>query len=310
MSIRTVALALVLVCAASLDAEARGGSAAATDVFAFGGSARIDALAAGVALPGDGSALIRNPAALADVRCLTMAADYRDWYLDTFAGHAGASIPAPWGRGTLAAGVVRLSEGKVRDLDLDHLAYGESFDNGSLGLIVGYGQTLPWWDDVDAGLSGLFLTRTLLDQTASGFGMGGGLAAGLWRDALRLGASFRYVGDVSGDIEGISGVSPWSVTGGASVTIDPFLHPNAGATVTADVVKERNVDAGGRAGLEIVLAGAVSLRVGYDSTVEDAPVRYGIGVRGGAVDVGFVYSDHEALGSTSGFSIAFRAGSR
>lgn len=306
---RIAALVLTLACAASPGAAARDAGTVATDVFAFGGSARIDALAAGVALPGEGDALIRNPAALADATGPTVALDYRDWYLDTFAVHAGLSTPAPWGRGTLAVGLVRLDEGEVRDLDYLHLAYGDAFDNGSLGLAVGYGQTLPWWDGVDAGISGLFLTRTLLDQSASGFGVGGGLAAGLWGDALRLGGSFRYIGDVSGDIEGISNVSPWNVAGGASVRIDRFVHPSASATVTADVVKQRNIDAGGRAGLEVVLADAISLRVGYDSMVEDVPVRYGIGVRGGSVDVDLVYADHEALGSTTGFSVTLRFGS-
>lgn len=306
--IRTAALALSLACALPHAAAGDAGTVA-TDVFAFGGSTRIAALAAGVALPGDGGALIRNPAALADVSNPTVALDYRDWYLDTFAAHAGLSVPAPWGRGTLAVSLVRLDEGEVRDIDYQHLTYGSTFDNGSLGVAVGYGQTLPWWDGLDAGLSALLLSRTLLSQTASGFGVGGGLAAGLWGDALRLGGSFRYIGDVSGDIEGISNVSPWNVTGGASVRIGRFVHPAASATITADVVRERNDDAGGRAGLEVVLADAFSLRVGYDSMVEDAPVRYGIGVRAGSVAVDFVYADHEALGSTTGLSVTLRVGS-
>jgi hypothetical protein len=280
----------------------------ATDVFEFGGSSRAGALAAGVALAGGGDALIRNPAALADVERTTVALDYRDWYLDTYGVHAGLSTPAPWG-GSFAASVVRLDEGEVRDIDYLDLEYGATFDNGSLGVAVGYGRTLPWWDRVDAGLSALFLSRTLLSQTASGFGLGGGLAAGLWGDALRLGGSFRYIGDVEGDIEGISNVSPWNVTGGASVRVDRFVHPGTSATITADVVKERNVDAGGRVGLEVLFARAFALRVGYDSMVEDAPVRFGVGVRGGRADVDFVYADHEALGSTTGFSVTVRLGS-
>ncbi len=35
---------------------------------------------------------------------------------------------------------------------------------------------------------------------------------------------------------------------------------------------------------------------------------YGIGVGGGSVGVDFVYSDHEALGSTTGFPVTFRTG--
>jgi hypothetical protein len=298
-------MAVAIVCALPSGAAADAGTVA-TDVFEFGGSARIGALAAGVALPGGGDALIRNPAALADVARTTVALDYRDWYLDTSGMHAGLSMRAPWGHGAFAASLVRLDEGEVRDLDYVDLEYGAVFDNGSLGVAVGYGQTIPGLDRVDAGVSALFVSRTLLSQTASGVGLGGGLAAGLWGDALRLGGSFRYIGDVSGDIEGISNVSPWNVTGGVSVRIGRFVHPGASATVAADIVKERNFDAGGRAGLEVLLADAISLRVGYDSTVEDAPVRYGVGVRGGPVDVDFVYADHEALGSTTGFSVTLR----
>jgi hypothetical protein len=306
---RAAAIAMILTCAVPVVAGADGVGTVAADVFAFGGSARIDALAAGVALPGSADALIRNPAALADASGTTVAVDYRNWYLDTYAAHAGVTTPAFWGRGALGVGVVRLSEGEVRDLDYQHLAYGEAFDNGSLGIAVGYGAPLPVLERVDAGLSALFLTRTLLSQTASGLGVGGGLAAGLWDDALRLGGSFRHIGDVEGDIEGISNVSPWSVTAGACVTIDRFVHPGASATVTADVVKERNVDAGGRVGLEVEIAEALALRVGYDSMVEDAPVRFGLGMRGGRADVGLVYTHHEALGSTAGLSVTLSLGS-
>lgn len=312
--LRSALVALALIVVAGPEALASDPGTVATDVFAYGGSARVGALAAGVALPGRGDALIRNPAALADVARTTVALDYRDWYLDTFGVHAGVSTPVPWGGGSLGVSLVRLDEGEVRDVEYAGVGYpsfeyGATFDNGSLGVAVGYGRTLPWWDGVDAGLSALYLSRTLLSQTANGFGLGGGLAAGLWSDALRLGGSFRYIGNVSGDIEGISNVSPWNVAAGASVRIDRFLHPGASATITADVVKERNIDAGGRVGIEVLFADTIALRAGYDSMVDDAPVRYGMGIREGRIDVDFVYADHEALGSTTGFSVTLRLGS-
>lgn len=307
--LRSITLTVTFAAVAALGARADDPGTVATDVFVFGRSARYEALAAGVALPGDAGALLRNPATLADIDRLTLIADYRDWYLDTSLAHAEVALPAPWGCGALAAAGVRLSEGSVRDLDLVHGAYGETYDNASLGLALGYGQTLPWWGDVDAGLSGLLLSRTLLGQSASGLGVGGGLAAGVWDDALRLGCSFRYIGNLSGEIEGISNVSPWNVTAGATVRIDRFLHPAVGATVSADAVRRRNADTRGRFGLEVIVMDAVSLRVGYDSLVDEASMRYGIGVRAGAIDVDLVFCDHDALGTTGGLAVSFRLGS-
>lgn len=306
--IRIVVLAVALIAIVPPRAGAGDPGTVATDVFVFGRSARCEALAAGVALPGDAGSLVRNPAGLADAEHVTLVADYRDWYIDTSFGHAGVLFPAPWRRGTFAASVVRMSEGRVRDLDLAHGTYGDAYDNGSLGVLVGYGQTLPWWGDVDAGLSGLFMTRTLLDQTASGFGVGGGAAAGLWDDAVRAGLSFRYIGDVTGDVDGVSHVSPWSVTWGITLRAEEFLPPAVEVALSADMVKERNADVGRRAGFEITVFDALSLRVGYDPIVEDAPIRYGIGVKGGPFELDLVTTDHEALGWASGLSLTFRAG--
>lgn len=278
----------------------------AIDVFAFGNSARFDALAAGVSLPGDASSLVRNPATLEDIDRTVIAVNYQDWYVDTWVGHAGFASPGPWLDGAFGVDLVYFSEGETEDVDPLTGSSTGSYENGHLGLAAGYGFALPWARTVDAGFSVQVSNRTLLGESAGSFAVGGGLAAGVWDDALRIGLSARNLGTGVSFADGSPDPAPWCVSGGLSVAVPGVLPESVELVLCADLVKTRAANVGYTIGAEVSVFDAFWVRAGYDDTVSDARMRYGLGACVGLLEIDYAYVNHEVLGSASSVSVTWR----
>lgn len=282
----------------------------AYDVFALGRSARSDALVAGVSLPGDAGSLQRNPATLEDIDRMIVSAGYQSWYVDTWFGRAGYVSPCPWLDGAFGVDVVYFSEGEAEDVDPVTGGGTGSFKNGNLGLSAGYGFALPWAKSVDVGLSMQVSRHTLLDESATSFTVGGGLAAGVWDDALRVGLSASGLGTGVRFDDGATDPSAWNVSGGVSFVAPGMLPEGLELTICSDVVKTKAIDVGYNVGGELSVYDVLWVRAGYDDTIDDAHMHYGLGVRAGLLEIDYAYVDHEALGSSNNISIAWSPESR
>lgn len=295
-----IAAAAVVFLAGSPAAGAEPGTTA-SDVFSFARSARLDVLGVGTALPGDVTALARNPAALAGVEELTAAVHYQDWYVDTYVSRASVAGNGPIGNGCFAVDVVYFSEGEVRDLDAGSGTYTDTYSNHQLGVMAGYGTSLPWAGNVDVGGAVQLTNRCLLDESASAVGASGGLAVRWFENALRAGVSIR---NVSTRTElGDGDPACWSLAGGVSCRVERNDSRSVGAVACLDVIKMRDLDVGATVGGEIEIGGHVVLRLGYDGTTDDAPWRYGIGVATGRWRLDYALLDHDALGTASSISL-------
>ncbi len=276
----------------------------APNLFAFWGSARLGALAAGVAIEGDAGTVTLNPATLASVDRVIVSADYLDWYLDTYAAHVGVVVGPLGADGALGVDLAYVSEGEVTDFDPLTGEYGESFENSRVGITVGYGFSLPRADRVDVGMSLSFSSHRLLDKTAAGLSVGGGTTFKLVEDVLQAGLSFRDVGTREAFTDSRPDPPPWTVAAGLCLLTPQDVWDDVALVACCDIVKSNNTDAALAFGLEVTLFDVLSLRMGRDQGTGDAPMRFGLGISLSGFQVDYAYATHEALGQTSGISIS------
>lgn len=303
-SLKLMIIACLFAVQATAGAEQFGSKT--LDALSFPASARLDAMAAGVALPGDGSSLLRNPATLADTKHLRTTMHFRDWYGDTHVTRVGLAADAPGG--SLGLDLIYMSEGEVQDLDTATWAFGDTYQNGHFAIVFGYAFVTGKGENIDLGLSIEYLRRTLLGESGGRFGLSTGAAVGLWEDALRLGVNLTGVSTDMDLGEDLDDEVPVRLVGGCSLEGATVAGLELPYVLCAEAVQVEDLDLGFRAGTELWVVGPLCLRAGYDSTTEDSPLRFGLGAHVGQYDLDVAYAAHDVLGSTYSFSVSYYLG--
>jgi hypothetical protein len=273
----------------------------ATDLFAFCRPARLEATSVGVAVTGDITSLARNPGTLASVEGAAVGVHYQDRFVGTSASRAGMVFGSPWGGGVLAFDVVAMSEGTVRDLNPIAGTFGQTYDNGHVGVMLGYGRSLGRFE---LGGAVSFARRSINGLDGDSQGLSLGAAVPLGESGLRAGLAVRdFATGVSYFGEAYDPPST-TLVAGLSFEQSPGYRP-VQFVLSVDVEAILKVGVYASAGAEVVLADVLALRAGYASDTDEAPWRYGAGFRLGRFSFDIAYLNHDSLGTISTVSLAY-----
>lgn len=297
-TVLTVLAIGMLSCTADADV-----GAVAPDLFSLSRTARLSALAAGLALEGDAGTMELNPASLAGTPQTLVSAGYGDWYLDTHSIRLDAVLSPLGENGALGIALVYFSEGEVEDFNPLTGEYESRFENSQMGAMVGYGMRMPRIEWLSVGLSADMVSRRLLGETGGALGLSGGLTADLPGGMVRAGLSFRGVASQSGFQEQADEPAARTWASGLCIASPEDVWKGLDALVCCDVVKERESGARVAFGGEVTILDVLVLRAGHDAASEDAPMRYGMGLRISGFRLDYTYADHQALGATNSISL-------
>lgn len=216
------------------------------------------------AVANDLNAQSANPGGLGQLSAREAGFSHAELHLETRLDSLGYAHPLGPSRGTLAAGLLRLSHGAIAERDASGRVTG-SFQPSDTALQVGWGGRLA-----GAGLVGVnlkYLESRLADATARGFALDlgflrGGKGAWTWGAAVQnLGNGLRYAERTE--------PLPLALAGGAAVKV-------GGALLISGELRARPRSGGFSAGvgMEYGLLPNFALRGGYRSTT---PTAFGTG---------------------------------
>jgi len=259
-------------CVERSGAEDRGGYAGV--FLRLGLGARAKAMGGtSVGYPVDGYSAYYNPAGLGSLRSREALLSYRSLSLDREFQFAGFAAPMPPMAG-MALGWIHAGTNDIdgRDFTGRHT---QMYSDSQNGFMFGFGLKLS--ERCNIGVGGTYLRETLVDITATGFGVNLGV---LFKpaDYLSLGFAARDLGaHYSWNSESLyergsttTDNFPAVFTGGACLKISRF-----DLAVLLDIVKNSKSKTGIRLGAEKSVKDVIDLRAGFD----DGDLTAGLGVR-------------------------------
>ncbi|MFC1477024.1 hypothetical protein ACFL6L_01000 [candidate division KSB1 bacterium] len=273
LRIRKILIIFILFCIIPLNsyAEDRGGYAGV--FLRLGLGARAKAL--GGAYVGnsiDGYSGYYNPAGLGSLQNREVYFSYRSMSLDRTFRYVGVALPMPPMAG-MSVGWIHAGTENIdgRDFSGNHT---KMYTDSQNGFLFGFGLQLP--GEVNIGVGGTYLRETLLDVTATGFGINLGI---LYRPLpyLSLGAAARdirahYAWNTESLYERGSSINddfPEVYTFGTALTVNKY-----NTEILCDLYKNSKSETGVRFGIENTLLSNIDIRAGID----DGDFTAGVGI--------------------------------
>ncbi|MBI5622136.1 MAG: tetratricopeptide repeat protein [Elusimicrobia bacterium] len=178
------------------------------------------------------------------------------------------------------------------------------FDLTDLAVSAGYGRRLAW--GLSGGLAYKFIRETADTSSADGHAADLGLLfeSGLY-PGLRLGAALQNLGP-SVSYGGTSSELPLNVRWGASYA---FTYAGLRNVLSVDGLKSRGDRFRAAAGVEVLAAGTLALRLGFNGRVDAGPgVTAGLGLRLAGLMADYAFVPYGSLGNAHRASVTWRWG--
>ncbi len=253
------------------------------------------------ALAAGAGALHYNPAGLASTERQQAAFMHNQYFQGITQEYLSYASPKGWG-----ADFTSLNFGGISETTL---ANPSGAGLGKVGMLdtalgLGFGGKLAGGLFVGAGVK--LVRESIAGNSVSGFMFDGGL---LWNvsgaDGLALGVAVRNLGP---DVKTQGGKEPLPAGVSAGVAYALKMR-GVKSTISMDVQQNRGEGLGGRLGYEMLLGGAVPLRVGYNTLTDDgAGVSAGIGYIQGNLGFDYAYAPFKTLGAAHRLSVTYRWG--
>lgn len=253
------------------------------------------------ALACNSSALAYNPAGLARGGRSEATFMHNQYFQDITQDYLSYASPHKWG-----AAVNYLNFGGIREATLSNpsgTGLGEVGLN-DMAFSFGYGANIG---DISAGAGLKFVRESIAGIAGQGFMLDAGV---LWivpgTGGLKLGAVVQNVGpDIK--FQSTKEPLPLAMRAGAAYRVSLYSQKT---TLALDVQKVRAEAVTFRLGAEVLIAGVVPLRAGYNTQNDDGPgISAGTGYATKTVNFDYAYVPFKTLGASHRFSVTFRWGS-
>ena len=269
----------------------------------LGHSARATAMGTAlVAVEGDESDLLWNPAGLAGIPSVHLSLSHDSWLEDVIQENLLLAIPLSK-RDTLALGSTYVNYGKIDGYDSTGLPTA-SYQPNRISTALGWGGWI--FDRFAVGLDARGFLQNIGGSSFSTFFAGAGV---LWSptSSLRVGLSYSDFG---------IGRSPYSNTGAARVGFSwmGLRSKDASTLLAASMVMPPYGVYRLQLGVEEALGGLLFLRAGYQFDLVDNQIpglqffSSGVGFRLGDLDLDYAFLPIGELGASHRVSLGFRFG--
>jgi len=265
-----------------------------------------------VGVDADVSALASNPAGLALLEYRTLTVSYADWLTD--ASHNFAAYAVPWGKGTVAFGLIYFDQGNIPITDMDGILAGGRADASDMTLIVGYSYPakLPLLGKTTLGINGKMMLQTLAEEHFNYTMFDVGLLKPL-SDKLAFGLTFRNVNPGNylesdednpdkHEAEEFRAGLGWAAVDGENFDLNLGLDALAYLPFAGNGLR---FNVGG----ETIFYDLLALRAGYRVNAEQGEFGAGFGVFVGDVRLDYAYVDYSQIDATHRFSGTMTFGS-
>ncbi|MCX5792512.1 MAG: PorV/PorQ family protein [Elusimicrobia bacterium] len=255
-------------------------------------------------------ALNLNPAALGRTRYSELAFTYNSWLEDISMQQIAYAQPLS-NKSVLAASLSLLEMNSFSGYD-NSGGYVGAVDAGDMAVSLNYAKRISGtWDDLRFGVfmgGGVKYAREVLDNFSA--------------DTLLFDAGFLSISQLSGGVLGL-GVSAQSLGGGfkfnsvkdngpsvlragASWTLPAWGDP---LTLAVDLKKPNDDKTTCSAGLEYVVNGLISGRLGYAGGADlGSGVRFGMGFKLKVIQVDYAMAKYGEFGYTHKFGVSYKFG--
>ncbi len=263
-----------------------------------------------VGLADDINTFSLNPAGLALLEHKTISANFAQWLVES--SHNFASFGIPWGRGTVAFGLLYFDQGSVRKADntgffLTNNSRASAYD---FSFVTGYAHPvkLPLFGKSYLGINGRIFLQSLGDKNFNSIHLDIG-ALKFLTNSLSLGGSITNIGtDMNETFSAVGSTGATDLApitgrlglGWKALTGERFDLNLAGDLLMYKPVTKESMrfNLGG----EGVLYDVLALRAGYKIGEDKGGLGLGFGVNVGDVNLDYAYVDYSDINATHRFT--------